>query len=160
MSSPAPVGRGEEGKTDPAWVALSVKQPWAALLVAGLKTVEVRTWPTRRRGPVLIHASRLPDDRPDGWALVTDPAVRTLAELAGGIIGVAELTDCLEYSTPEPFAADAARHHNRPDWFVPPRLFGFEFRHPRPLPFRRLTGSTFFFPVPPVTIVPPESEQL
>jgi hypothetical protein len=25
------------------WYALSVKQPWAALLAAGVKTVEVRT---------------------------------------------------------------------------------------------------------------------
>lgn len=138
------------------WVALSVKQPWAALLVAGVKTVEVRTWGTRRRGPVLIHASRIPDDRPDGWALVTDPAVRTLAETVGGIVGVAELGGCVEYPTAERFAADRPRHHNRPDWFVPPRLFGFEFLYPRPLPFRRLPGSTFFFPVPGVTITPPE----
>jgi hypothetical protein len=139
------------------WVALSVKQPWAALLVAGLKTVEVRTWSTRRRGPVLIHASRIPDDRPDGWALVTDPATRALAELGGGVIGVAELVACLEYPTAERFAADRERHHNHPTWFVPPLLYGFEFQHPRPLPFRRLPGSTFFFPVPPVTITPPES---
>jgi len=144
--------------TPSGWVALSVKQPWAALLVAGLKTVEVRTWGTRRRGPVLIHAARIPDDRPDGWALITDPAVGTLAQLAGGIIGVAELTGCVEYTTPEAFAADRPRHHNRPDWFVPPRLFGFEFLHPRPLPFRKLAGSTFFFPVPGVTIVPPETD--
>ncbi|MCU0705605.1 MAG: ASCH domain-containing protein [Fimbriiglobus sp.] len=140
-----------------AWVALSVKQPWAALLVAGVKLVEVRTWGTRRRGPVLIHASRIPDDRPHGWALVTDPAVRQLTDLAGGIIGVAELTDCLEYPTAERFAADGPRHHNHPDWFVPPRLFGFVFAHARPLPFRRLPGSTFFFPVSGSTISPPEA---
>lgn len=138
------------------WVALSVKQPWAALLVAGIKRVEVRTWGTRRRGPVLIHAARVPDDRPHGWSLVTDTAVATLARLGGGLIGVAELTDCLEYSTAERFTADCERHHNLPDWFVPPRLFGFAFAHPRPLPFRRLPGSTFFFPVPGVTITPPE----
>ena len=30
--------------------ALSVKQPWATLLVHGLKTIEVRAWPTARRG--------------------------------------------------------------------------------------------------------------
>lgn len=140
------------------WVALSVKQPWAALLVGGVKAVEVRTWGTRRRGPVLIHAARIPDDRPDGWGLVTDPTVRTLAALAGGIIGVAELTGCVAYDTPEQFAADVPRHHNRPGWFAPPRLFGFEFAHPRPLPFRRLPGSTFFFPVPGVTIDPPEND--
>ncbi len=148
--------RGDPMPLSP-WVALSVKQPWAALLVAGVKVVEVRTWGTRRRGPVLIHAARTPDDRPDGWALVTDSATRTLSELAGGIIGVAELTGCSEYTSPELFAADRQRHHNLPAWFVPPRLFGFEFSHPRPLPFRRLAGSTFFFPVPGVTISPPES---
>ena len=140
-----------------SWVALSVKQPWAALLVAGLKQIEVRTWGTRRRGPVLIHASGVPDPRPDGWALITDPLVRTLAEQTGGIIGAAELVECVEYPTPERFAADAALHHNPPGWFAPPRLFGFVFRHPRTLPFRRLPGSTFFFPVPGLLIGPPEA---
>ena len=38
--------------------ALSVRQPWAALLVAGRKTVEVRTWSTAVRGRVFIHAAR------------------------------------------------------------------------------------------------------
>ena len=139
------------------WVALSVKQPWAALLVAGLKTVEVRTWGTRRRGPVLIHAARVPDPRPDGWALVTDPAVRELAALGGGVLGVAELTDCLEYPSADRFAADRPRHHNHPSWFVPPRLFGFVFAHARVLPFRQLPGSTSFFAVPGITITPPET---
>ena len=36
--------------------ALSVRQPWAELIVAGLKDVENRTWRTDYRGPVLIHA--------------------------------------------------------------------------------------------------------
>src|SRR5947199_331497 len=45
--------------------ALSFKQPWAALLVHGLKSIEVRVWPIARRGPVLIHAARIPDPRPD-----------------------------------------------------------------------------------------------
>ena len=138
------------------WVALSVKQPWAALIVAGLKTVEVRTWATRRVGPVLVHAARNPDPRPNGWALLT-PEVRPLADLCGGIIGVAELTGCVRYDTAEVFAADAARHHNAQDWFVPPCLYGFEFRHARPLPFRRLPGKTFFFPVGGATVPPPES---
>jgi hypothetical protein len=37
--------------------ALSVKQPWAWAICAGIKDVENRTKPTRHRGPVLIHAS-------------------------------------------------------------------------------------------------------
>ncbi|MEO2092303.1 MAG: ASCH domain-containing protein [Gemmataceae bacterium] len=143
----------------PVWYALSVKQPWAALLVAGIKAVEVRTWDTRRRGPVLIHAARNPDPRPDGWAHVTTPAVRRLAETTGGIIGVAELVDCVTYPTPSAFAAAAPRHLNPPAWFAPPRLFGFAFAHPRPLPFRPLPGKTFFFPVPGVIITAPETSE-
>src|SRR5262249_11050532 len=50
--------------------ALSLKQPWATLLVHGLKTIEVRRWQTVRRGRVLIHAARLPDDRREAWAHV------------------------------------------------------------------------------------------
>jgi hypothetical protein len=36
---------------------LSVKQPWAELIARGDKSVELRTWPTNYRGPLLIHAS-------------------------------------------------------------------------------------------------------
>ena len=37
--------------------ALSVRQPWASLIANGLKTIEVRTWLTHYRGPLLICAS-------------------------------------------------------------------------------------------------------
>lgn len=38
--------------------ALSVKQPWASLLVSGQKTIECRTWKTSYRGPLLICSSK------------------------------------------------------------------------------------------------------
>jgi len=38
--------------------ALSVRQPWAWLIVAGYKGIENRTWETRHRGPLLIHAGK------------------------------------------------------------------------------------------------------
>ncbi len=37
---------------------LSLWQPWATLLVAGLKQIETRSWPTPYRWPLLIHASK------------------------------------------------------------------------------------------------------
>jgi len=129
-------------------VALSGKQPWAALIVAGVKLVEVRTWGTRRRGKILIHAGRLPDERAEAWAQVTTPDLAAAAEQRGGIVGGAELVGCRTYETAEAFADDAGRHLNDPGWFVPPRLHGFEFRAARPLPFRKLTGFTMFFRVP------------
>jgi hypothetical protein len=36
---------------------LSVRQPYASLLVRGIKRFESRTWSTDYRGPLLIHAS-------------------------------------------------------------------------------------------------------
>jgi activating signal cointegrator 1 len=37
--------------------ALSLWQPWASALALGVKRVETRSWPTRYRGPFMIHAS-------------------------------------------------------------------------------------------------------
>lgn len=37
--------------------ALTIKQPWAYLICAGIKDIENRTWATKYRGRVYIHAS-------------------------------------------------------------------------------------------------------
>lgn len=41
--------------------ALSIKQPWANLIVTGKKTIETRTRNTKYRGPLLIVSSKIPD---------------------------------------------------------------------------------------------------
>ncbi len=126
--------------------ALSLKQPWAALLVYGRKTIEVRRWPTARRGPVLIHAARIPDSRPEAWALV--PAeLQEAARLVGGIIGSGDLTGCIAYRSRNNFAADRSRHLNDPSWFQEPVLYGFTFANLTVLPFRAYPGWMRFFPV-------------
>ncbi len=38
--------------------AITVRQPWASLLVLGVKTLDPRSWQTHHRGPLLIHAGR------------------------------------------------------------------------------------------------------
>ena len=134
------------------WYALSVKQPWAALLVSGRKTIEVRTWGASRRGRVLIHAAKIPDPRPPGWAALDTPELTILAERRGGILGVAEMVGCVRYDTPESFAADGDRHFNAPDWFNPPRLYGFVFEGARPVRFEPWPGNTVFFSVPGYTL--------
>ena len=129
------------------WHALSVKQPWAALLAHGVKSVEVRTWPTHRRGRLLIHAAKVPDPRPDGWAWLTTPQLRAAAGLVGGVVGVGELVDCVRYPTPERFAADRNRHLNPPGWFREGGLCGLAFRGLTAVDFWPCPGNTFFFPV-------------
>ncbi len=126
--------------------ALSLKQPWAALLAAGLKTVEVRKWPTARRGRVLIHAARVPDPRSEAWQRVP-PQLLEAAQLRGGIVGIGELTECRAYRTVEAFTADGAQHWNDPTWFMPPVLYGFAFANLTALPFRAYPGWMRFFEV-------------
>lgn len=40
--------------------ALTVRQPWASLIAAGVKTIETRSWSTKYRGPLAIHAGLHP----------------------------------------------------------------------------------------------------
>lgn len=41
--------------------AISIRQPYAELIARGEKTLEVRTWRTNYRGPLLVVASRTMD---------------------------------------------------------------------------------------------------
>jgi hypothetical protein len=136
--------------------ALSVKQPWAGLLVLGHKTIEVRRWSHRRRGRVLIHAAGLRDEREEAWRrfeglLAPEKGEWLLQD--GGIIGVGEVVECREYCTLEQFIQDQAHHLNPPSWFEPP-MYGFVFRNPVPLRFQPLAGQVRFFKVPDGLVVP------
>lgn len=51
------------------YVALSVKQPWANLIASGRKTLEIRSWSTSYRGPLLVCSSRVPKIEPYGQAV-------------------------------------------------------------------------------------------
>jgi hypothetical protein len=126
--------------------ALSLKQPWAALVVHGLKTLEIRRWATAYRGPLLIHASRQWDERATGWEELA-PEVQATIRLQGGIIGQVELVECKAYGSLDAFAADQAQHWNAPEWFLPPVLFGFRLISARLLPFRRYKGQVRLFRV-------------
>lgn len=106
----------------------------------------MRNWPTARRGRILIHAARVPDERSEGWARVPGE-LEPLARQLGGIIGAAELSDCVAYRSVDSFLGQRDLHLNEPDWFVPPVLYGFHFREPEILPFRAYSGWMRFFPV-------------
>ena len=70
--------------------ALTVKQPWAALIINGYKKYEFRSWKTNYRGKILIHA---------GLSLEKENVIRFkeygLQYEKGAIIGEAELVDCI-----------------------------------------------------------------
>jgi hypothetical protein len=78
--------------------ALSVRQPWASLIVLGIKDVENRTWRTNYRGPLAIHASQRVDDATGmmhGLRAVQQRAAWQLMATTGAIIGQVDLVDCV-----------------------------------------------------------------
>jgi hypothetical protein len=85
--------------------ALTIRQPWAALIAQGTKRVENRTWGTAWRGTLLIHAGKSADPYPDDVARVNGTDVRS------AIVAVATLADihvCDGACSPW---AEAGRHH-------------------------------------------------
>lgn len=126
--------------------ALSIKQPWATLILSGLKSIEIRRWRTSIRGPIFIHAAKIPDKRPQGWKILPE-RLHEAAKLGGELIGIAILTDCHAYENYADFIEDQARHHNSPDWFQHPRMYGFAFRDPIAIRPIRLSGNVRFFNV-------------
>jgi len=72
--------------------ALSVRQPWASLIVAGKKTLEVRSRRTNHRGPLVICSSKT--DAHSKAALAASELL-PLAPYPGGVaLGIVDLVDC------------------------------------------------------------------
>ncbi|RKE35234.1 hypothetical protein B0G76_1295 [Paraburkholderia sp. BL23I1N1] len=138
--------------------ALSVRQPWAWLIVrpdlvgaartaaiaAGeLKDIENRTWPTRFRGRFLVHASKGMtraeyDDAQDplwasGGPTVELPPFEQLER--GGIIGVATIDACIH-----PVDRVSKWHADG--------QYGFHLADSKPVPFIACKGALQFFDVP------------
>lgn len=76
---------------------LTVKQPFAWLIVAGYKDIENRTWQTSYRGTILIHASAKPDRdmMQDLGPFCKDARIPVPAIVNGAIIGQVDLVDCV-----------------------------------------------------------------
>ena len=77
---------------------LSVRQPWAWLIVNGFKGVENRPRRTHYRGPLLIQAganlSAYTEERIE--EIARDHGVRVPDEVdIGGIVGVVDVVDCV-----------------------------------------------------------------
>src|SRR5829696_7953197 len=85
--------------------ALSIKQPWAELIIIGAKDVENRSRPTSFRGRFAVHVSL---KRASYGDLVIETIPRHLQEptkrvwernaSAGRVIGTVELVDCIRDS--------------------------------------------------------------
>jgi hypothetical protein len=126
-------------------LALSIRQPWAWMIIHGGKDIENRNWPTRVRGRILVHAAKGLTRAEWGaaWTFAAGSGASPKAVEAGitfdtidrgGFIGTVEIVGCARGSHPS-------------RWFV--GEYGFELRDPRPLPFFvPYKGQLGFFEVP------------
>ncbi len=116
--------------------ALSIRQPWAWLIVNAWKDVENRDWPTLIRGPVFIHTGKVmkPEDYDECYFFVEKIAPEIRLPLPqelplGGIVGVARLHECV--------------YRSESRWFVGEN--GFVLRDRQPCDFIPCKGEQGFF---------------
>lgn len=83
--------------------ALSLKQPFAELILNGKKKIELRRWNTNFRGEFFIHASKIPDKKNMKKFDFKDLPL-------GFIVGKAELIDVKRYKSGEEFNKDKDLH--------------------------------------------------
>lgn len=116
--------------------AITIRQPWTWLIVNGYKDIENRTWRTKFRGHILIHAAssctRKEYEACKNFVNNIDPKIiippHKDLELRG-VVGEAEVTDCVDA-------------HASP-WFEGP--FGFTLSKVRKLPFKEVNGNLGIF---------------
>ena len=91
---------------------LSLTQPWATLVAIGAKTIETRSWATRYRGPLAIHAAKglgsiggplglmaLCRTEPFHCCLVAAGYTGTSQLPFGAIVAVCTLDDCFQFTS-------------------------------------------------------------
>lgn len=120
-------------------LALSIRQPWANLILKAGKDIENRDWSTKVRGRILIHAAKgctrmeFDDAIECAEFIIHRPINANLDTIErGGIVGSVEIVDCVQRSDSP--------------WFM--GRFGFVLRDPQILPFTPWKGQLGFFDVP------------
>ena len=122
--------------------ALSIRQPWAELILLGAKTLEIRSRSTKVRGFVQIYASLNREDGPKQLAAAQLHGFDLDDLLRGLLIGVVEIVGSKRVSP-----ADSAQA----GFQIPAHsvLYGWELANPRrlkdPIKPERQPQPSFFF---------------
>ena len=106
--------------------AISIRQPFASQIAAGEKTVELRSWYTKHRGPLLVVAS----------------AAGPKDVIRGGTVCVVDVVDVVE-ATRQDFAnaCCALTKRERPEGFA------WRLANARPVPFQAVKGRLGLYEV-------------
>jgi len=126
--------------------ALSIRQPWAELILQGRKTIEIRSWNTKYRGYFLIHSSKKLD-----MEAVELFGISPEKLLCGYILGYAKLSDVITYNSEEEFMKDKNKHLSIQGKEKYP-VYGFvisDVHRIKPIKYR---GELGFFEVPEIKL--------
>lgn len=76
--------------------AITLWQPWASLLAAGIKKNETRTWGTQYKGTLYIHAAQKVINVPSAIQLATKEKLKIYAHQLpkGQFVGIVNLRGC------------------------------------------------------------------
>ncbi len=88
---------------------LSLKQPFAELILQKKKVIELRKWNTHFRGEFLIHSSKIPDKKS-----MEDFGFKKLP--CGFILGKARLINVKKYKNKKELEKDKDKHLASEEW--------------------------------------------
>lgn len=79
--------------------AITIKQPWASLIALGEKRFETRSWQTKHRGALAIHAGKTVDKEAceDSWirGVLAEHGIVSWKQLPTGVVlAMVDLVDC------------------------------------------------------------------
>jgi len=119
--------------------ALTIRQPWAELILRGRKPFELRSWRTKYRGPLVIHAAA----KVDAWD-ARHFGLKPEKLITSAFVGGAILADVRPYTR-----ADARLLKKRRaglGWF--PGNFSWVLKKPRRISPVKAKGQLSLFKVP------------
>jgi len=121
--------------------ALTVRQPWAQLILQGIKVIEVRSWVPDYRGRILVHAgNKVEEEACERLRIPKEELVK------GAILGSVAIVQVLEFTQD---SWERLRPLTLEVGTLSGRLLGWTLGNPillqQPLPWR---GSLGLFDVP------------
>jgi hypothetical protein len=133
----------QDAPIDPDRIALGIQQPWAELILRGIKTLEIRSRSTRQRGPIYLYASKRTSPLPAAAIAARRHGIEIESLPLGLLVGTINLIDCRPARSKDQLAA-----------CVPAQLlhgpFAWELSDPQPfdvpLTVRFLPYGVWFYP--------------
>lgn len=124
---------------NPPIKALTIRQPWAELILRGRKPFELRSWSASYRGPLAIHAA-MKVDTEDAWQLRLNPEKL----ITGAFVGVVILSNVRPFTRED--ASLLGQRHAGGSWY--PNLFSWVLKKRRRISPVKAKGQLGLFKVP------------